>query len=80
MGLHTRESARLKAEQEHKPFTPLCEARDARLIRKDKELAHLSYRLRVLPEQLDRARARVRQLESEARRYGMFDLIAGNDQ
>lgn len=80
MGLHTRESARQKAEQDHKPFVPLCEARDARMIRKEKELAHLSYRLKALPDQLERARARVRQLENEARRYGMFDLIAGNDR
>lgn len=80
MGLHTRESARLKAEQGHKPFTPLCEVRDARTIRQEKELAHLSYRLKVLPDQLERARARVRQLENEARRYGMYDLLPGNDQ
>lgn len=36
---------------------------------------HLRYRIRVLPDQLERARARVAQLESEARRYRMFDLI-----
>lgn len=37
----------------------------------------LAYRVRVLPDQLARARARVRQLEQEARRYRMFDLLEG---
>lgn len=80
MGTYTREAARQKAEAGHKPFVPLCVERDARMIRKEKELAHLSYRLKVLPDQLERARARVRQLENEARRYGMYDLLPGNDQ
>lgn len=35
----------------------------------------LAYRVRILPTQLERARARVRQLEAEAARYRMFDLI-----
>lgn len=38
---------------------------------------HLAYRVRILPEQLARARARVRQLEAEAARYRMFDLLEG---
>jgi hypothetical protein len=39
------------------------------------QTAQLIYRLKVLPHQLARARERLRQLESEARRYGMLDLI-----
>lgn len=35
----------------------------------------LEYRVRRLPEQLERARARVRQLEAEALRYGFTDLV-----
>lgn len=35
----------------------------------------LSYRVRMLPEQLERARRRVAALENEARRYGMTDLL-----
>lgn len=37
--------------------------------------AQLDYRVRRLPAQLDCARARVRQLEAEARRYGFTDLL-----
>ena len=37
--------------------------------------AQLDYRIRNLPVQLDRARARVAQLEAEARRYGFTDLL-----
>lgn len=37
----------------------------------------LAYRVRVLPQQIARARARLRQLEEEARRYRMFDLVEG---
>ena len=35
----------------------------------------LAYRVRILPEQLARARARVRGLEAEAQRLGMHDLL-----
>lgn len=35
----------------------------------------LAYRVRILPEQLSRARMRVRQLEIEADRLGMSDLL-----
>jgi hypothetical protein len=31
--------------------------------------------IRRLPSQLERARARVRQLEQQARRFGMHDLV-----
>lgn len=43
--------------------------------RQDKEEQYLAYRIRILPEQLDRARRRLRQLETEARRLGMADLL-----
>lgn len=39
------------------------------------QTAQLIYLLKVLPHQLARARERLRQLESEARRYGMLDLL-----
>lgn len=38
----------------------------------------IAYRLRVLPERLRRSRARTQQLEAEARRYRMFDLLEGS--
>ena len=41
----------------------------------DKELAYLDSRVRRLPDMLDRARAKVKALENEARRYGMDDLL-----
>ena len=36
---------------------------------------YIAYRVRILPHQLAAARARLRQLEAEARRYGFFDLL-----
>jgi hypothetical protein len=36
---------------------------------------HLAYRVRILPEQLARARARLAQLEAEARAFGFHDLV-----
>lgn len=35
----------------------------------------LYYQVYHLPARLERARARVRQLEAEARRYGMHELV-----
>ncbi|MBD3746690.1 MAG: hypothetical protein IE932_10825 [Sphingopyxis terrae] len=35
----------------------------------------LAYRISVLPKQLEAARAKLRRLEAEARRYGFFDLL-----
>lgn len=35
----------------------------------------IAYRIRMLPEQLDRARRRVAHLEAEARRMGMTELL-----
>ena len=35
----------------------------------------ISYRIRILPEQLERARRRVEHLEREAERYGMLELL-----
>lgn len=42
----------------------------------EKEYVALINRQRRLPEQLERARARVRQLENEAKRLGLADLVA----
>lgn len=39
----------------------------------------LEYRVRTLPGQLDRARRRVRDLESEAIRIGLPDLVVGQN-
>lgn len=39
--------------------------------------AYLQYRIRILPNQLAAARARVAQLEREAIRYGFMDMLAG---
>lgn len=36
---------------------------------------YIAYRVRILPLQLAAARARLRQLEAEARRYGFLDLL-----
>ena len=36
---------------------------------------YLQYRVKILPQQLERARHRVRQLEAEARRFGFYDLL-----
>lgn len=41
----------------------------------EKREAYLAYRIRILPEQLERARKRVKQLENEARRLGFHDLL-----
>ena len=36
----------------------------------------LVYRVRILPEQLERARRRVQHLEAEAASLGLYDLLA----
>lgn len=41
----------------------------------DKEARYLAYRVKLLPEQLERARRRYEMLANEARRLGMEDLI-----
>jgi len=71
MGAHTRESARAKA----------MAVRPAKRIRVPMQRGStewLYYRVKFLPEQLERARARVRQLESEAAELGFHDLLGGN--
>lgn len=45
-----------------------------------KDLKNLVYRIRQLPDQLNRARHRVRQLEEEARRLGFHDLLEKNNE
>lgn len=45
-----------------------------------KDLKNLVYRIRQLPDQLNRARHRVRQLEEEARRLGFHDLLEKRDE
>lgn len=46
----------------------------------NKQERYLAYRLRVLPDQLESARRRVKALENEARRYGMNQLLSGESQ
>lgn len=41
----------------------------------DNDLRWLAYRVKVLPVQLERAYARVRQLETEAASLGMGDIL-----
>lgn len=41
----------------------------------ERQSAYLAYRIRMLPDQLDRAYRRVRQLETEAISLNMQDLI-----
>lgn len=41
----------------------------------EQQARYLQYRVKKLPEQLERARHRVRQLEAEARRFGFYDLL-----
>ena len=41
---------------------------------------NLEYRIRVLPSQLERARRRYEHLCAEARRYGMDDLLVGDEK
>ena len=41
----------------------------------ERQERYLAYRLRILPEQLDRARRRYQMLINEAKRLGMEDLI-----
>ena len=45
--------------------------------RTERQIAHLVYRQRMLPSQLERARARVAQLEREAQRIGFEHLLQG---
>lgn len=40
-----------------------------------RESERLAYRVKILPKQLEAARAKLRRLEAEARRYGFFDLL-----
>ena len=40
-----------------------------------RRITHMQYRIRVLPEQLDKARHKLTALENEARRLGMTDLL-----
>ncbi len=48
--------------------------------RSDRAAQQLYNRVRNLPDQLARARARVQQLEAEAARLRMRDLIVGKDR
>ena len=50
--------------------------------KKDRELkeeTYLAYRVRYLPDQLEKARKKVRHLENEARRLGLTELIEGEN-
>lgn len=41
----------------------------------EEQTRQMYYRIRLLPQQLERARLRVRNLEDEARRLGMEDIL-----
>lgn len=45
------------------------------ITRSEMETKWLHYRLRILPEQLEAARRKVRALENEATRYGLTHLV-----
>jgi hypothetical protein len=47
---------------------------------RDNDVRRLVYRIRQLPQQLERARHRVRQLEEEARQLGFYDLLEKKDE
>ncbi len=49
-------------------------------ITDERRIIRLSRRIRYLPTQIETARAKVRQLEAEARELGMHDLLVSNDQ
>lgn len=45
------------------------------VLRDEQRLIRMSRRIRYLPTQIETARAKVRQLEAEARELGMLDLL-----
>lgn len=67
----TREQAQARASQQ----LAAQAARNAAMERQRLMEKHTVYRLRRLPEQLERARLRVAQLEREAARLGLKHLI-----
>lgn len=69
-----------------KPFCLTCKNESSRLSKQRqrervsassemRRVAHMEYRLRYLPRQIEAARAKVVALENEARRYGMDELV-----
>lgn len=60
----------------HRCRTCTRDARQVLAAMTPKEEKRLDYRVRILPEQLDRARRRLKQLEAEAMDLGMTDLLA----
>ena len=70
----TREEAMRRAmtPQQSKAITAPI---DLDALRDEKRIIRLSRRIRHLPIALECARAKVRQIEDEARELGMFDLL-----
>lgn len=63
------------------PSQAVMKPMDKSVIADDRYLAHLTYRIRRLPVQLEAARRKVALLEAEARKLGMTDLLeVGNDR
>lgn len=50
------------------------------MSREEKAARYMAYRIKMLPEQLERARLRVLHLEREAERLGLLDLLEGTKQ
>lgn len=46
-------------------------------VNRDRDAAHLAYRVQYLPGQIEATRRKLTALENEARRYGMHDLVGG---
>jgi len=51
-------------------------SREVALLRRRRQTDYVFYRVKMLPEQLERARRRVAMLEREALELGMRDLLA----
>lgn len=78
----------LRVNKMGKPFCLTCKNESSRLSKKREReriasnsemlrLAQMERRMRYLPGQIEAARAKVEALKSEARRYGMTELIEG---
>lgn len=78
----------LRVNKMGKPFCLTCKNESSRLSKQRqrervsasyemRRVAHMEYRLRYLPRQIEAARAKVIALENEARRCGMTELLEG---
>ena len=79
---HPKTADNLKVFRSHGFFDARCRAcwnqmkRNAR-ARENDETKRLAYRVRILPDQLAKTRAKLAKLEAEARQYGFLDLVGG---